>query len=158
MLIDSAETLSFFLAQRQGRDHGNPLKPSSSSRPPLKWSWLLFSLWSLALEASAGQPLCDHCHIDEAPSLRLVRDLPRLQPTSLHFRRRVKRLPLLESGVGWSKKDLLLMVGFKLLWEFFHIYNRDSFSCKQATRREREMFEWFDIMHIFLKCRNQYPP
>lgn len=54
-------------------------KPSTSSCLQTKWRELLYSLWSLALEASQGQTHCYPCHTDEAPSSPLVRGPPRRQ-------------------------------------------------------------------------------
>ena len=59
-----------------GRDHNNPLKPSTSSHTQQKWRELLLLLWSSALAASWGQPRCYRCHIDETLGEQSVRSPP----------------------------------------------------------------------------------
>lgn len=134
---------------RQSRDQGNPEKPSTSSCPPLKWSRLLFSVWSLALEASASQPLCDRCHIDEEHRSRTCPDFSQ-QPN-------VSGEVSPSAACRRSKTDYLLMIVFKLQWEFLVFTIESVLAVNKPPGESGSCLDGLIKCISFFKCWNQYP-
>lgn len=139
--LDSAQTLSFSSAGKAG------IRVIQKSPPPLHvlhWSGEAPLLCVKFGFGGFGEPasLWSLSYWWRTP----VQDLPRLQPAAQRFGGSFSLC-----GVQEEQKGLFVDDRLQTAVGIFGVYDRVGFGCKQATRRERELFGWFDKTHIFFQ-------